>query len=344
VGPQSAGASPGPNCYDTGGEEVTVTDADLVLGIIAPDYFLGGKKTLHKQKAFKSLQEKIARPLGMDPVEAAAGIFDITNSTMADLIRRQVVRTGYLPEEFVIYSFGGAGAVHAAGVGVELGIQRIYIFPTSPVFSAFGITAADVIHTRVVSCQYLLPLNPVEINKRLEAIEEEMVQTMGREGFPPAQVEFRRFFTMRYRRQTAGVELPVPWECLSGDRLESLRGEFERRYEDLYGIGAGYTEAGIEVSAIRLDAIGKVSKPQLREVQAEKTNLSKAKKGKRQVFFTRPQRGWIETSVYDYALLSPEDIVAGPAVIEMPFTTALVPPNSQVTIDPYRNLILEMPS
>ena len=157
VGPQSAGASPGPVCYDAGGEEVTVTDCDLVLGIVDPDYFLGGRKSLNKEKAEKAVEEKIAKPLGLSTVEAAAGVYDIVNSKMSDLIRQQVVRTGHLPEEFIIYAFGGAGPVHAGGFSAELGINRIYIFPTSPVFSAFGVASADVIHTRVITCQYILP-------------------------------------------------------------------------------------------------------------------------------------------------------------------------------------------
>ena len=136
VGPRSAGASPGPVCYDAGGEQVTVTDADLALGIIDPNYFLGGRKNLNKEKSLRAIEEKIARPLKLKVHETAAGIYDIVNAKMSDLIRRQVVRTGYLPEEFVIYAFGGAGPVHAAGFAAELGIKQIYIFATSPVFSA----------------------------------------------------------------------------------------------------------------------------------------------------------------------------------------------------------------
>ncbi|HKA34303.1 MAG TPA: hydantoinase/oxoprolinase family protein, partial [Candidatus Binatia bacterium] len=122
VGPKSAGASPGPVCYDSGGGEVTVTDADLVLGVIDPNYFLGGKKVLNKEKAIKAVEEKIAGPLKLKTHDAAAGVVEIVNSKMADLIRRQVVRTGYLPEEFVIYAFGGAGPVHAAGFAADLGV------------------------------------------------------------------------------------------------------------------------------------------------------------------------------------------------------------------------------
>jgi len=342
VGPKSAGASPGPVCYDAGGEEVTVTDADLVLGIIDPNYFLGGRKKLNKQKAEKTIAEKIARPLKLAVAEAAAGIYDIVNSKMADLIRRQVVRTGYLPEEFVIYAFGGAGAVHAAGFAADLGVKRIYIFSTSPVFSAFGAAAADVIHTRVVSCQYVLPADPEVLNKRLESIERDLHEIMREEGFRRGQLEFRRFFTIRYRRQTAGVELPLAWDRFSPKRLTELQGIFEKKYEELYGVGAGYTKAGIEISEIRVDAVGLVAKPRLKSTRVRKSNIASARKGKREIFFTRPERKRVDTPVYDYALLGAGARVKGPAVIELPFTTTLVPPGFQVTIDDYLNLVMEV--
>jgi N-methylhydantoinase A len=342
VGPRSAGASPGPVCYDAGGEQVTVTDADLALGILDPDYFLGGRKILNKEKALKAIEEKIARPLKLKVHEAAAGIYDIVNSKMSDLIRRQVVRTGYLPEEFVIYAFGGAGPVHASGFAAELGIKQIYIFATSPVFSAFGAAAADVIRTRVMSCQYIMPADPKVINQRLDAIESEMKTAMTGEGFKPGQVEFRRFFTMRYRRQTAGVEMPVSWDRFNTKRAAEILSAFEKKYEELYGVGAGYTKAGIEVSEIRVDAVGRVAKPQLEKQRKTKTPISAARKSKRKIFFTRPEREFIESPIYDYALLGAGSRIKGPAVIELPFTTTLVPPGFNVTVDDYANLVMEV--
>ena len=343
VGPRSAGASPGPVCYDAGGEQVTVTDADLALGIIDPNYFLGGRKNLNKEKSLKAIEEKIARPLKLKVHEAAAGIYDIVNAKMSDLIRRQVVRTGYLPEEFVIYAFGGAGPVHAAGFATELGIKQIYIFATSPVFSAFGAAAADVIRTRVMSCQYILPADPAVVNQRLDAIESEMKTAMTGEGFKPNQVEFRRFFTMRYRRQTAGVEMPVSWDRFNAKRMTEMRSAFEKKYEELYGVGAGYTKAGIEISEIRVDAVGKVAKPRLSASRKKKSDLKAARKGKREVFFTRPDRKFIDTPVYDYESLGVGAVVKGPAVIELPFTTTLVPPDHKVTVDPFMNLVMQVP-
>jgi len=343
VGPRSAGASPGPVCYDAGGEQVTVTDADVALGIIDPDYFLGGKKSLNKEKALRVIEEKIARPLKLKVHEAAAGIYDIVNAKMSDLIRRQVVRTGYLPEEFVIYAFGGAGAVHASGFAAELGIKKIYIFATSPVFSAFGAAAADVIRTRVLSCQYVLPADPATINRRLDTVEEELSAAMTGESFKPNQVEFRRFYTMRYRRQSAGVELPASWQRFNPKRMAEIQTAFEKKYVELYGAGAGYTKAGIEISEIRVDAVGKVAKPRLSAKRKTGGNSRAALKGKRRVFFARPQRKFIDTPVYDYERLGVGAAVKGPAIIELPFTTTLVPPDHKVAVDPYMNLVMEVP-
>jgi N-methylhydantoinase A len=253
-----------------------------------------------------------------------------------------VVRTGYLPEEFVIYAFGGAGPVHACGFAAELGVKQIYIFATSPVFSAFGAAAADVIRTRVMSCQYILPADPVVINQRLDGIEKEMGRDMSTEGFKTDQVEFRRYFTMRYRRQTAGVEMPLRFDRFDTKRMADIQSAFEKKYQELYGVGAGYTKAGIEISEIRVDAVGKVAKPKMSAQRKGRGNARAALKGKRQVFFTRPHRKFIDAQVYDYDRLTVGTVIRGPAIIELPFTTTLVPPEHKISIDPYRNLVLEL--
>jgi N-methylhydantoinase A len=330
-------------CYDSGGEQVTVTDCDLALGVIDPAYFLGGRKKLNRDQALHAIEAQIARPLKLKIQEAAAGVYDIVNAKMSDLIRRQVVRTGYLPEEFVIYAFGGAGPVHASGFASELGIGKIYIFATSPVFSAFGAAAADVIRTRVISCQYVMPADPAMINQRLDGIEKEMADAMAGEGFRPNQVEFRRYYTMRYRRQSAGVEMPVSFERFSVKRMSEIQSGFEQKYEELYGVGAGYSKAGIEISEIRVDAVGRVAKPKLSAKRKANGNPRRALKGKRQVFFTRPERKSIDTPVYDYEILGVGTTIRGPAIVELPFTTTLIPPEHKITVDPYMNLVMELP-
>ena len=162
------------------------------------------------------------------------------------------------------------------------------------------------------------------------------------EGFRASQVEFRCFLTMRYRRQTAGVEMPIAWNHFSPKKLTEIESAFERKYEELYGVGAGYTKAGIEISEIRVDAVGKVAKPRLSAKRKKKINLRTAKKGTRKIFFTRPERRLIDTPIYDYERLWVGAVVKGPAVVELPFTTTLVPPGNRVTVDPYLNLVMEI--
>ena len=341
VGPESAAAHPGPVAYDQGGERVATTDADLVMGILDPDYFLGGRSSLNKAKAEEYIRKTIAEPLGLDVAEAAAGVYDIINAKMADLIRRQVIRQGYLPEEFVLYCFGGAGPVHLAGFAEELGIKQAFIFRPSAVFSAFGAAAADVIHTRMLSVTYALPMEPEVLNDTLRGIEHELTEAMADEGFSPDQIVFQRYFSMRYRRQTTGVEVPVQWSSFSNQEMEDLQRLFEGTYEELYGIGAGFTRAGIEINAIRVDAIGPVSKPVIEHHAPGGSDASSAIKGYREVFFTQPERGFVNTPVYEYDGLQTGNQVAGPAVIESQFTTILVPKSWSVAVDPHQNLVME---
>ena len=169
-----------------------------------------------------------------------------------------------------------------------------------------------------------------------------MAEAMSGEGFKASQVEFRRYFTMRYRRQTAGVEMPMGFDRFTNKRVTDMQSDFEKKYQELYGVGAGYTKAGIEISEIRVDAVGKVAKPKLSASRTAGGNARAAVKGKRRVFFTRPQRKFIDALVYDYGRLGAGAVIRGPAIIELPFTTTLVPPEHKVSIDPYRNLVMEV--
>ena len=341
VGPESAAAYPGPVAYDQGGERIATTDADLVMGILDPNYFLGGRSSLNIAKSAEYIKEKIADPLGLDVHEAAAGVFDIINAKMADLIRRQVIRQGYLPEEFVLYCFGGAGPVHLAGFAEELGIKRAFIFRPSAVFSAFGAAAADVIHTRMLSVTYGLPMDPADLNMTLREIEDDLSTAMEDEGFSRDQVTFQRYFSMRFRRQTTGVEIPVEWASFADKEMGDVQRLFESTYEELYGIGAGFARAGIEINAIRVDAVGTVSKPNMESYALGGPDASGAVKAHRDVFFTQPERGFVSTPVYEYDKLAAGNQVAGPAVIESQFTTILVPKSWNVTVDHLQNLVME---
>lgn len=334
VGPQSAGADPGPACYGQGGTMPTVTDANVALGILDPKYFLGGVHPLHPEKATTALKE-VAKDLSLDDLEVAAGIHQIINGKMADLIRRQVIRSGYLPADFVLYAFGGAAAIHAVGFARDLGIKTIVVFPTSPVFSAFGIAMADVVHTKMMTCQYSLPTDPEVINGTLKELEDELLDVMSQESFSTSQVNLRRYLTLRFRRQMIGVELEIPWARFGEKEMADIQKMFADRYQTLYGKGAGNTDAGVELGAIRVDAIGPVPKASLRT--QESSGRSPTTKGERKIHLDGT---WHQARVYDWEQIEPEVELKPVSIVESPFTTVLIPPGATGRFDPYGNLIL----
>lgn len=340
VGPDSSGADPGPICYGMGGTQVTVTDANVVLGYIDPDYFLGGRRKLDKKGAEEAIVRLIAKPLNLTPEQAAGGIYDVINSKMSDLIRRQVVRAGHVPEEYVVYAFGGAGPVHAAAYGAELGIKRVYIFPMSPVFSAFGVAASDVVHTRMITRHLSAPINVEALYAEIQTIESSLSKTMRGEGFAAEQVAFRRTLYMRYTRQVNEVAVQIPAEPLQTSDRGTIEAAFNRRYEEMYGSGAGHAEAGIEVISIAVDAIGATVKPKLRRSDRSGTDSTQARKGQRRAWFTGPDAGYRDTAIYDYTKLAAGNLIVGPAIIETPFTTVVVPVTHGAEVDDYLNIVL----
>jgi len=256
---------------------------------------------------------------------------------MSDLIRRQIVKSGYLPEDFVLYAFGGAGPVHAVGFARALGIKEIYVFPTSPVFSAFGAAMADISHSRVMTYQAVMPVDTRAFNDRLAGVERELMALMASENFAAEQVSFRRFVSMRFRRQTYGVELPLPWDRLTPERIQQLERLFIQKYEDLYGAGAGFVEAGMEINTLRVDAVGPVPKPVLTQESAGLADASEALKCSRRASFDRE---FMDTAVYSYDGLRPGSVLSGPAIVEAELTTVVVPPGYQAAMDTHRNLVL----
>jgi N-methylhydantoinase A len=337
VGPQSAGASPGPVCYGAGGTEPTVTDCDLVLGHLDADYFLGGRRRLDLEAAKAAVQERLAGPLGMDVVEAAAGVSRIVDSKMGDLIRREVVRGGHHPEEYVLYAFGGAGPVHAVAYARDLGIRRIYVFPTSSVFSAFGIAMADLVRTRLATLSHPLPVPAAALNDQLAELEGALAKELAEVGLAAAPV-FRRYLTMHFRRQTTGEELPLPWDRFTEARVGELAERFVDRYEELYGAGVAYRDAGIDVSGVRVDAVGQVAKPELREAAEDGRDAEAARKPSRLAWF---DGGFVDTPVYEHGRLGRDMRLEGPAIVESPFTTIVLPPGSRAELDRYLNLVIE---
>lgn len=336
VGPESAGAAPGPVCYGTGGTEPTVTDCDLVLGLIDPAYFLGGRRALDVDAARRAVDERLARPLGMSIEGAAAGVIRIVDSQMGDLIRREVVKSGHLPEEFVLYAFGGAGPVHAIGFARDLAIRSIHVFPTSAVLSAFGIAMADLVHTRVATRYLPLPVEPDVLNEDLEGLEELLAGYLRDDGFRETP-EFRRYLTMRFRRQTQGEEITFPWSRFDRARVVELERLFVERYEELYGSGVAYAEAGIDIGAVRVDAIGRVERPDMPTHPVGSEDANVARKGSRRVYH---DGGWADADIYDQTRLAAGMRVHGPAIVESSFTTVVLPPGSSAEVDAFKSLVI----
>ncbi|MBC8274660.1 MAG: hydantoinase/oxoprolinase family protein, partial [Chloroflexi bacterium] len=339
VGPKSAGADPGPVCYDRGGTQPTIVDADLILGLLNPDYFLGGRVKLDRQKAEQAIKEKFAHALHMEAAEVAAGIYDIANAHMSDLIRKLMMPLGLVPQDYVLYAFGGTGPVHAAAYASELGIPRVYIFPTSAVFSALGVAIADRIVSHVASFRCTLPANPEVLNAAITPMREKLYSAMERQGVEREEVAFRHIFYMRYRKQLneLAVDIPVKMQYKDKD-ISDIVDIFDLRYEETYGVGAAYKESGRELISIQIDAINRTAKPKVREYPEGDSNPARALKGERQACFGGGHTEFINTAIYDYDRLAPGNIVQGPAIIESPITTVVIPAGKEAKVDKYLNI------
>ena len=338
VGPQSAGARPGPVCYDAGGTQPTVTDADLVLGYLNPDYFLGGRIRLNLEKARQSIQEQIAAPMGMEVAEAAAAINAITNAHMSDLVRKVTIERGYDPRSCVLFAYGGAGPVHAAVYGQDLGVQKIIVPWTAATHSAMGVASSDVMHTYELSDHMVVPVDADRFHSNFRTLEKGAWADLGAEGFGE-DVLINRYVDMRYRRQVHEITTPVPPGPLDQEDLEALNREFERIYEMSYGRGSAFREAGIEMLAFRVEATGRIPRPVLAPQTPGQRNAGSALKGAREVFY--PARGFVSTAVYDIGRLDPGNAIQGPAIVETPVTTIVVNPGQEARMDEYRNIVIE---
>jgi N-methylhydantoinase A len=339
VGPQGAGAAPGPVCYDVGGSEPTVSDADLVLGYLNENYFLGGRMKLNKAKTLAAIGKKIAKPLKMSEVQAASGIYRIANSHMSDLIRKATVEKGHDPRNFVLFAFGGAAPVHASRYAAELGMRQVVIPLTASVHGATGLISSDVVYEYGKSEHVLLPVEPARVNNIFTELLERARKDLAAAGFAPNEVQVTRSVDMRYRYQIH--ELNVPFSAglniICDADMAASSELFDDMYEKAFGQGSGYREAGKEILTFRLTAMGLLKKP---EIKAEMIALSDgniALKGEREVYFEE-NRKFMATRVYDFTCMPPGAEFVGPAIIETPVTTVVVNPHDRAAMDGYRNV------
>jgi N-methylhydantoinase A len=343
VGPRSAGAKPGPACYGQGGTDPTVTDANLVLGILDPDYFLGGRKPLVVELARQALKQKIADPLHLSVEEAAAAIFAVQNAQTADVLRNVVIGSGYDPRDFVMYAFGGAGPVHCAAYGAELGVREIVV-PLGQVaatFSAYGLAVSDIILSAEVSDPVNAPIPAERLNQNFARLEELLQQRLLDQGTQVSNISLRRELDIRYTMQIAEVPVPVKHGVLNDEDVESLFVDFEAIYASLFGRGTGFRDAGFQVITYRVYATGHLPvKPALPEMRSQNsTTVEVAVKGQRPVWLD-PQRGWQSTIIYDYQRLAAGHILKGPAIVEAPTTTVVLPAGTSGRVDHLGNIVM----
>ncbi len=341
VGPQGAGARPGPVCYGLGGREPTVSDADLVLGYLNENYFLGGRIKLSKEAASDAIEERIAKPLRVSVTEAASGICRIVNSHMSDLVRRATVERGYDPRDFVLFSYGGAAPVHAGKYAGELGIKKIVIPATASVHGATGLIGSDVAYQFGKSCRLVLPAAVKDVNHYFSLLCAQARESLSAAGFREDDTVITRSADMCYRFQVHELNVPFPpgdSEITEKDMAE-LCCRFDELYEKSYGKGASYAAAGREVVTLRVNATGKVRKRSVSRDLSGIGALAQAKKESRNVYFDE-YKDFAITDIYDYEMMRPGNEIPGPAIIETPVTTIVVNPKSQASMDEFRNIVI----
>jgi N-methylhydantoinase A len=337
VGPRSAGSRPGPACYGRGGSEPTVTDADLVLGYLDPDGFLGGRMKLDVAAAERAVQS-VAAKVGLETVEAAAGIFAIANSHMGDLLARQVVARGYDPRDFVVFAYGGAGPMHCAFYGTDAGAREIVIPAKAGTFSALGVATAPLRHAYQRHTFSPMPVLAEEFNGALAALEARVTSALDKDSISQEHREISYVLEMRYGMQIHTVQLTVPARAHSQEEIDTLGEAFDSEYERIYGAGSGYPAAGRFLTGYTVEGYGHVPLPSSRiQSTADSAVEDRALLGVREAYF---DGAFIETNIYGYEALAAGDQLNGPAIIEARETTIVIPPGVDGRVDEFCNVRL----
>jgi N-methylhydantoinase A len=337
VGPRSAGADPGPACYGLGGERATVTDANLVLGRLNPDYFLGGDMHLHPDLARAAVERDVAKPLRLPLEEAAAGIVRVVNANMVRGIGASSTQKGFDPREFSLLAFGGAGPLHAAELAAELVMPRVVIPPYCSVFSAFGAVSSDARHDYVRTVALgQAQAEPKALESVFAEMEAEGLDTLASEDFPRSRTLLLRFADLRYEGQSYELTVPVAQRgVLTASGLKRLLADFHRMHRQVFAYGD--VREPVEFVSLRVAAIGRVAK--VRFPRRAIRQRSARSKGHRRVYF--PHRGFLETRLYDREDLHAGETLSGPSLVEERTSTTVVPPGWRGRVDGYGSLILE---
>ena len=335
VGPKSAGADPGPACYGHRGTQPTVTDADLLLGYLDPEFFHGGELTLDVEAARKAVAG-IAEKLGLDETDAAAGIYRVVNANMAAALSVVSVQRGHDPREFVLVVAGGAGPIHAAEIAKELEIPLILVPRESSVFCAVGMLITDLKHDYVRT--YARDLDKVDLDE-VSGLYRDMAadarRTLGDEGVSDDRIEIDFAADLRYVGQFNEVEVPSTGGEVAPEVLDAMVAAFHKRHDTLYGYSM--PGAPIELINLRVSARGVTDKPQFSTVEAGGEDPTVAKRGERSAYF---EGEFVDVPVYDALRLVNGNVVTGPAIVDQPTTTIVVPPGFQLVCDHYNNFLM----
>jgi N-methylhydantoinase A len=333
VGPQSAGSRPGPACYGAGGTDATVTDADLVLGYLDAENFLGGRMRLDRELALRALAS-IGAELRMEPEEVAVGVFRIINSQMADLIRKSTIEQGHDPRDCVLVAYGGAGPTHAVFYGHEIGSKAILVLADSTVFSAEGMLTCDVTHTAEVSRTVATPFDDERLagmTSRFETLERRVMDQFAAEGASADEVSIARTLGVRFRQQVNTVEVDVDAGALDAAAGRRVLERFVERYGQVYGEGALLLGGANEVELHRVVGTRTIEPVAFPAHEPAGPDPSAARKGERPAFFE--PAGFIATAVYDGDRLAAGNRIDGPAIVERMGDSVVVPPGFRAEVD-----------
>ena len=340
IGPESAGADPGPACYARGGERPTLTDVDVVLGYIDPARFVGGQMPLDAQRARSAVAEHVADPLGMTVEAAAAATFTIANARMTDLIRKVTVERGFDPRDFALYAYGGLGPLHASFFGTDLDVDSIVVplGQISSVFSAYGIAVSDLLHVYETSRVLAAPFDAAELERTFTAIEDQAKRQLSRDGIPESERRIHRLLEMRYQGQFSEIAVPVKAGPLGKSDPDEIVTDFEKLYLSAFGPGSLWSEGRVEVAAFRIEAIGLRNIPQV-GLAPRPCPATAPSSRKREMYWPTEGR-FLSTPVLHGDSLSPKQVISGPAAVDLTTTSALVPPGWICTCDSTGSLVM----
>lgn len=340
IGPESAGAAPGPVCYGWGGTRPTVTDADALLGFLNPERFLDGRIHLRTDLAGEAIKEHIADPLfDGDIIAAAAGVRQVVDSQMGDLIRKATLERGFDPRGFILAAYGGAGPVHAASYARAAGVRQIMVPLSATAFSAYGVVISDTVRSIQRSISPEAGRDDGALGHGFEQIATEAVAALVRQGVSEGAVQLVRWADMRYERQLHDVRVHLLDSEDGGSLVEGFSRAFAARYELLFGKTARLKDAAPRILRIGVDATSSsgISIEAGPAEQSQELNSSAS----REVYW--PDSGaWVTTSIIPGNLLSVGHRITGPAIVEQPGTSVAIPPGATAEVDPLRNLIITL--